>query len=396
MFLLNKTMPWMAAALLAAASAFGQDTCQPRQDKCPMKPEACPAPCNVKEMKAGMPAYNSPSGIQVCGWDHYGSVSFLYWQPSQDNMEIGLTDQLSVGALGAGFKGTFIQQEFDYHPGFKLGLGRDLNMDNWDLYAEYTYLHGATSVSPNNAPGGIYPSWGNPFIYLNQGAQLYTSAYSKWRCNLDLLDLELGRSYFVGTCLTFRPAIGLRAAWIQQSMHNQYVYSGAPASQGLVFTGNNGLAIFANNGTSDIYNRSHSWALGTRAGINTDWMVGQGLRFYGNGYADILYTKYKIQSKHVFTNASNGVTPGAFQFLISRSHVGVLRTHLDLELGTGWGMYLDDNNWHIDFSAGYGFQVFFDQNMFKRATTSNAPGIRASESGNLYIQGLTATARLDF
>jgi hypothetical protein len=76
--------------------------------------------------------------------------------------------------------------------------------------------------------------------------------------------------------------------------------------------------------------------------------------------------------------------------------VGVVRTHLDLELGLGWGTYFDDNNWHVDLSASYGFQVFFDQNMFRHFEDDVMIGLSSVANGNLYVQGLTATARFDF
>ncbi|MDE3046910.1 MAG: hypothetical protein KGI83_01020, partial [Verrucomicrobiota bacterium] len=83
----------------------------------------------------------------------------------------------------------------------------------------------------------------------------------------------------------------------------------------------------------------------------------------------------------------------------NQTKLGTLRSHMDLELGFGWGMYLDCNNWYIDLAAGYGFQVFYDQNMFRRYVESGTGAASANSlvpGGNLYVHGLTATATLDF
>jgi hypothetical protein len=78
--------------------------------------------------------------------------------------------------------------------------------------------------------------------------------------------------------------------------------------------------------------------------------------------------------------------------------LNTLRTHLDLEFGIAWGSYFDNNNWHVDLSAGYGFQVFFNQNMFRwfASTYYGSVAQSVSPNGNLYMHGLTASARFDF
>ncbi|HSX11430.1 MAG TPA: hypothetical protein VLF94_06940, partial [Chlamydiales bacterium] len=81
---------------------------------------------------------------------------------------------------------------------------------------------------------------------------------------------------------------------------------------------------------------------------------------------------------------------------VRQNDLGYLRTHLDLELGLGWERYLRCNKLHVDLSAGYGFQVFFGQIMFRRWLDDIDIGKSFNQVSNLFIQGLTARARLDF
>jgi hypothetical protein len=184
----------------------------------------------------------------------------------------------------------------------------------------------------------------------------------------------LARAYYVGTKLSFRPFFGARGLWIRQNTST--VYS-SPA------TGNT-ITV------DDVSVTSHSWAVGPRTGIATNWMIGEGFRLFGNGAGDILFTQY--------TRINNRETQGAVPVNYTQTNLNTIRTHLDLEFGIAWGSYFDNNNWHVDLSAGYGFQVFFNQNLSRQlvgtATTNVAHAI--VPNGNLYMHGLTASARFDF
>lgn len=426
--LLTKTKPWMVASLLVATTVFGQDnapcpkpcapSCAPACPKpCPPKPcatpcpkpecapKCCPTPCPqpcpptqlcpppcpnpccppwpVPVLNA---AYNYPARTIVrCPWDIFFDVSFIYWQPLQENMELGVVNTTAPSSLGsftttaAGIDGTVVDMDFDYKPGFKIGFGGNLDWDNWDVHGEYTWFHNRQSVSTGvPSPGQLFPFWGVPSGTNN----FYDSGKEKWRLNMDIVDLDMGRSYYVGTKLIFRTGFGARAAWIRQDIKATYTALGD-------------LGILGNTAdVTTVHGRSHSWAVGPEISIDTNWMVGWGFRIFGNGEADLLYTRYTRLS---FNEDHTAAVAGGFApFHIKQKRYGSIRTHLCLDMGIGWGTYWDCNNWYTDVALGYEFQTFFDQNMFRHFVDdvmimkSNVP------NGNLYIHGLTATFRLDF
>lgn len=384
MNLLNKTTPWMVASLLTAASAFGQEKCSTRPSKCP----PCTTPCDFQEMTPGMPGYNAPSRINVCGnWDVYADASFIYWQIAQDNMAFGLTNNNTLAqAATPGIQGNYLQMDFAYKPGFQVGGGINFDHDNWDSYAEYTRIHGTNTASSSGPTSGgtssILANWGAGRLLAR--TQAFNSASAKFTTNLDFVDWVLGRSFFVGKNLTFHPVIGLRGAWITQSATVHYRNPVAST------TGDSNIVASASS--LDVYSRVHSWAIGSRTGLEANWLLGEGIRLFGNGYADMLHTDYKLQNKSIFTPNDTGVT----QYVISKDKTGGIRTHLDLELGFGWGTYFDDNNWHIDLSASYGFQVFFNQNMFRNSLDDVVRASSNVANGDMTAQGLTVKARIDF
>ena len=210
----------------------------------------------------------------------------------------------------------------------------------------------------------------------------YNYGSEVWKINLDILDWDLARSYKVGTQLCFRPFIGVRGALIRQNVQVNYTN-----------TNISNLVIWSN---TYITQTSHSWGVGPRGGLSTDWQLGRGCRIYGEGEVDILYTKYtRLKTTQKSPVTFGGILTGN-RYIVPDKNVFAIRTHLELKLGLGWGSYFACNKYHVDLSADYGFQVFFDQNMFRNTLITYAVGKGISSNGNLYIQGLTASARFDF
>lgn len=373
MNLLTKTTPWAIALLLVTTTLFGQE--ERRNRRSFEKSREI-----IQNQLA--PAYNGSSRIDVRGsWDFFVTGSFIYWQLIQENMEAAFSNNTNAASLPSqtGTTGTaqgnLVELDFKYKPGFKVGLGLNIDPDNWDIYTEYTWLRTTHQTSSERTNGGVLlPTWGHPTI---TGTNVFNTASEKWRCNFDFIDAELARSYYVGSCLTFRPFFGARAAWIRQSLSVEYVNLATTLS----------TPIVATPGTQHTILRTRSWGIGPRAGLDTNWALGSGVRAFGNGYADLLYTRYVIQTKNTFASKS----------FISRENPGYLRGHLDLEMGFGWGTYFDSCNWHIDLSAAYEFQAFFNQNMFRHFDGGDAMmALSSNPNGDLFAHGLTATLRFDF
>lgn len=432
---MNRTGPLVVvASLLAVTSIFGQNKNQnmPKQtppecvpDTPPIKkfnqtpgaPECqpyCP-PCQPQVCRPGKcgvlqdppvpenPAYNAPAEVNVGlkgEIDFAVAASFVYWQPTLDHFAYAFVDQNQIQqAPVPGIKGKYLEMDFEFKPGFQVGLGMNLPVDDWDFYAEYTRVHGNHRASSshsgvtNGSQASILPTMGNVYLLSNNVGGVYQTANASYTNNLDFIDAEMGRSYYVGQKLTFRSAYGLRAAWILQNVHVHYSY---PSYLGGVQDQNGTFGTLQS--VLDFYDRIHSWGIGPRGGLNMNWLLGRSFRFVGSGYLDVLYTRYRLKDKTSLmpTVATAGSpTLGQPAKVITRDRVAAIRTHLDLEIGLGWGRFIDQKNWHIDLLATYGFQVFFSQNMFRQYFDDVTPMV-STYSGDLNVQGLTLTAKLDF
>lgn len=358
MSLLKNTSAWIS--LFAATSLFSENT------QCaPVCTEPSQPPCQ-KEFVAAC----CPTG-KGC-WDLFATGSFIYWTPYQDNMELGIVSPPSDSSYA--LHGNVVNFDSNYTPGFQIGIGTNCHQETRDIYLQYTWFHGNQNTDVSLSSTGshvLFPMWETP----DASQATYFNGKEDWRLHMDLLDLEFGKHYCVAADLSFRPFYGLRAAWIRQNVEVDYTHE----ATGVLGSPN-----------VSITQRSHSWALGLRGGLSTNWMFCKSFRIYGSGNGDLLFAQYTNLRWH-----QEGIAPGAL-YTVRQHNLNCLRGHLDLELGLGWGTSFANHKKYVDLSASYGFQVFFNQNMFRNFVDDQALAKSISPNGDLYIHGLTATVRLDF
>ena len=334
-------------------------------------------------------AYNAPARIEVKKyWGFFLSGSFLYWAAEQDAMELAVNTTYVGGSYqNIPSNGQFAVPNFDYKPGYKFALGIDFDYDQWVGLIEYTWFHQQSTSSfgppPADVLGGTslwrLTDW---FAHsdLSTG-NIYSFAgdfHSKWRSNIDLVDMTLSRPFYQGRQLTINPFGGLRIASIRQNLK-------VVATQ---FTGTPPAPVAWNPLVS--HNHSNSWGVGARAGLDGHWILGWGFRFEGDIAGSLLYNRFQsIAHREDTSDATNLTLSGRLD------EVNTFRPMADMKIGMGWGSYYFQQKYHFDLLATYDFSVMWGQNMMRYLTNELYQEIVASP-GDLSIQGLTLTARFDF
>jgi len=255
-----------------------------------------------------------------------------------------------------------------YSPGFRVGLGWNTPHDGWDLYANWTRLHTKARGSVNTgASSTLYPTLEAP-AYV---AAAPNASHAHLKLHLDMIDLELGREFFVSKWLTLRPFVGMRTAWIKQRLNTDYV----------------GVASTYNTNMKNNY-----WGVGVRPGLNTQWGLGCGFSLYGNTALSLLYGFFELdQDQYSVTTAD--VTSSN----IANAHsLRVGRAIAEVQLGVRFERMLAKDHLHFSIQAGWENLMFFGQNQFDRFVSSAAPGVFVSNQGDLTLQGYTLSLRLDF
>ena len=217
---------------------------------------------------------------------------------------------------------------------------------------------------------------------------------------MNFIDLLTGYMMKSGTIVQWHPFAGLRGGWINQRLTSNYTAN---------FVNGGGYA-----GSAQGDSHTSSWAIGPRIGLDVDLDMGYNLSFYGTTAGDILYTSYKFFGSAFATVPATATLLVATDWIdiANENQFGTIRTHLDLELGFRWSRYFFAHKQLLQLSGGYGFQVYFDQNMFRHLTTAfeeivltggvatlggiiGSP-ISTSPEGNLYLHGLRLEAKYSY
>ncbi len=387
------------ATILTGANRSGTDSCAPTP----------PAPCYPDNCKhcycLGPTNYqvNAPVGPKTCNGDFNVTVAGLYWNAHQDGMEYAINNEI-VGSdsvsgnaeLNNLIDAKYLTPNFKWDFGFKVGVGYTTTCDGWDFGVLWTYFregangHDEAEFCDNQT---LLPLW-SAFQFPNAGNApilFSTDIETLWKLDLNLIDLELGRNYWTSKYLAFRPHVGLRIAYIEQSFDIQY-RGGSFNDPGLNLNFNDQVSL------DNDYK-----GVGVRTGFDTTWNVGCGFGLYGNFAFSIIYGKFHIDHDEWLREATSPFAKT--QLLQTEESFRASRGILDLGLGVQWASMFRDCAYGFAAKIGWEHHLFFHQNQLWRVmryggTNNVGPLNNSGENdfsqrrGNLDTQGWTL--RLDF
>lgn len=348
------------------------------------------------------PGYNAPAAIDVnqiewsccpIGFTSFIDVAFTYWYAGQDGMTIANTAVLNGGNLYFPQTITNLVQDFDYKPGFKVKAGVTLEHE-CDLFAEYTWYRGTHQTNSPTVSGTILTTgtitpangtqvWQDTDWFLqsiaDNDALCGPQISSSWELSMDLIDVLASRPFYEAQRLVISPFAGLEVALIRQWMNvdlteSSSLFSGALPQQPI-----------------RSQNHSSSWSIGPKVGAGARYLLPLGMRFEGKAGGALLYTTYDID--HTEPRAATTFNP--LDLTTSYANYTTLRPAAELGLGFAWGSYIFCKDYHIDFAADYDFMLFWSQNVIRKLLDETLYGTGAA-AGDLFLHGMTLTARFDF
>ncbi|MBI3237036.1 MAG: hypothetical protein HYZ48_04985 [Chlamydiales bacterium] len=273
---------------------------------------------------------------------------------------------------------------WNWNAGARVGIGYNSCHDGWDVSA--TWLHFNTRAHRHEKANHNKVLWptlthpgetvvGSPQV-IGNGPFQKTTAH--WTMNLNQIDLDLGREYYVSKWMTLRPHVGLRTAWLHQKLNTHY----------------NRLSESAGSFTSGIDDhvdmKTQFWGLGLEGGLDTQWGLGSGFSIYADAAWALLYGFHDVDRED---QLSYGVK---FNWADPNWSFRTTRAIADLELGLRFDSWTNDERVHFRIQAGWEHHIYFSQNQFMRFVSSDAIGNFIGNQGDLTLQGWTLAARLDF
>lgn len=412
--------PYAGGDVMYGGGAYGGGSC------CP--PACCPQTCCQNECCNPPPAcgvaYNPP-GYFLCNnccsnngfFDSLRfRADFLWWRACEDCLSLGTEEEFSF------FPGTerrhtsrSKQPDFKYDAGFRIGLASICPCDCYDVALNWTHYHTKANVhgaSNFNDPVRFKGTESLSEVIFVPAWQRVTNAFpdfakGRWTLNLDMLDLEFGRKYYVSNCFVLRPNFGLRGVRLDQSFR---VHSEANRFDPY----ESGASAFF---TSDTKATNDFLGVGPRVGIDIELAVpcACNLKLFGQAAGSLVFGRFERHSHEFFHDFNEGATPydsfpTDLDYHAKATKERCSRAITDLAIGLKWEHCCTWCNRSHPISISFawehhGFWNFnefiFERGFFEGRTAPDffgfgAQGVDRCCGGDLTTQGLTVSAEIGF
>lgn len=312
------------------------------------------------------------------GTNTYATLDFIWWKSVIAGTEYaftGVADNYQVTFGESTGQGSMKNPPYQFEPGFKAGLGVHFDHDGWDLYAQFTYLagvNGSNTSETSPGTGGLTLS----DVTFGDG-DYYAINYLSDRCELhqdfNVIDLELGRNFFISKHLTLRPHAGLKTGWI----HENLVLAISPIP-GYTDGDDDANVLESVKSTRG----QNLWGIGIRGGMDTMWHINKNWALY----ADLAFATFWGDFHIKATNTLVESVSGQYEPLDTRESLQAVIPVIEAGLGLAYITWWDNDNYRAQIQAGWEEQVWLDFNHF----------MDAYRSGSLSLQGLTVRGTLTF
>jgi hypothetical protein len=342
------------------AYAIPKDPCEPA--------EAC---C---EQTVDPYAFSYPKDVGLsCPRDFYMHGEFLWMRPSEEGLEFALAqdseDTPYIFPLEDGKVKGFSShsQEWDWRPGFRLGLGLYTSHDYWNLEATWTYMKIKDHSDHDNFGTGVLL----PLLLPPQPASVLnlTHALASWSGDLNTGDIMLGKPYHVSRCFISNPMFGVRAAWIDQDYHVRY---------------------YIDNTKKSVTLKNDYWAVGLRGAYEGDFLIGSGWSFYGKAAVALLFGKFDISQESDVDQLG-----GVYRYNVEDCFYSV-QPNAELGFGVSWSKFYYKNQYKIAVKAGYEFHHWWNQNQLRKFYYTNPVSTDTVSRGDLSFDGFMFGLLVDF
>jgi hypothetical protein len=337
----------------------------------PLCADKYPASTQGKEA-AGL--VNPSSRFQVDnGWNLFLDTEFLWWVAKEDGLYYAQNKFTNEETTAVppddtiNFDGHLEKVHPHWHPGFRIGLGGNMSYDEWDIFLNWTWFR---SHAETERRGLLLVLWGHPDVdspgNTGQGA---LTAKGDWKLHYNVLDLELGRAFWVGKYLSLRPFFGLRGAWIDQRFKIHYDLTTTPIT--------------------DVRLKAESdfEGGGIRAGFDARFALLGGWSFYGLASASMLYGHYNCDFREKWDHVKIAVSEDGFHQAASTAQ---------LALGVRWDGYVHHDRYHFGLYAGWEQNIWFGVNKMNHFFSGLHEGDLQQMNSDLTLQGGTFGVRFDF
>lgn len=242
-----------------------------------------------------------------------------------------------------------------------------MSYDEWDIFLNWTWFR---SHAKGHSHNNLLTLWGHPIVTGDEGATNGArSAHAKWELQFNLIDLEMGRSFWAGRHLSLRPFFGIRGGWFDQDFHIHYNYTTTPGTKGKIKA------------------KSDFEGVGVRGGIDMRFTLFSGWSFYSIAAGSMLYGFYDCDFSEKWNSVKVAKTDDGFRSAASNAQ---------LSFGVRWDTYLHKDRYHVGIYAGWEQNIWFGMNKMNHYFHNLSEGSLQQMNGDLTLSGGTFGVRFDF
>lgn len=285
------------------------------------------------------------------------SIDILVWHPSQETSSFWASIVTDPTANEIVY--TPPNNQFNWDPGFRVGLLYSPASNFWDLRLYWTYF--STEKDNNVALGAqiIAPEFFSGFL----SKDLFFGANVNWQLIMHTFDLKMSHTFNVGRSFTLCPMVGVKAGTIHQKVNAKW-----------------DAAIYES--TENV--KHHFRGIGPSFGLETLWEFYPQFSIIGNFSTALMWGKWEIADTYQRPSALFGViTPTTITTSMN-----------DPSLGTAMFEYFLGIQWRLEkvnnFTLQLGFETQFWANQLRITTFQILP-----LHGDLTLQGGTCRFQID-
>lgn len=303
---------------------------------------------------------------------------FLWWYAEESGLPYGI--EVETNASFNTVPKQIEHMKWRFRPGFRLLFAFNTGHDLWNLGMSWAY-YTATAQDSSSFPiinGNAGTTLlNNPWSGEWGNNELANFAYGHWKVNLNLIDLEMNRGYWVGKFTVLEPHFGVRGIRLDTDflVHN--------------FEQNDQTGSLLDNQTS--YSQEQK-GIGAIAGLNAGWYINQYISFYSNTGVSLLFTENEIQKRSTLQDVIND----SAQNFVAQSKIYTTQPVFDLAIGCMVEWWPMKEKLHFSTSVGWEVHSFVNYNMLYQVYNSTNLGLFSEQNGSLSLQGGTLRVALDF
>lgn len=346
------------------------------------------------------PGYNPPAYLSCpCeATDRFQGISLradlLWWRACEEGITLGAEESFSSKIIHTNPTYFLLTNNSKlknlhnhYKPGFRLGIDSFCLCQGGDVALNWTHFHSAASARGNSCKADFFLCWDRILNVVPEAIK------GRWKLQIDLLDLEFGRKFYVSSCFVLRPHLGLRAARITQSYRINSFANDPERNIG-----------FSDTFDTHVKATENFMAIGPRLGALVEYRFGCGWALFGEAAASILYGRFNRHAKQHSAFLPDGESQRTdYHYKTSTGCDKNSRTISDLAVGLSYSRCFD---WcgklrRCTFAFAWEHHVFYGQNAFNFAPNAiELPGpesrLSRGKTGDLHTQGLTLSADVGF